>query len=70
MEIRGWPSPYTVVRTVREIRSGDKRILERTWGSIVPPVPAGRTESADDPFIIDIRGLQIRVTRADIEEAP
>jgi hypothetical protein len=70
MEIRGWPSAYTVVRTAREIRSGEKRILSGTWVSIVPPVPAGLTESADDPFIINIRGVQIPVTRADIEEAP
>lgn len=70
MELRGWPSPYTVVRTVREIQSGDKRILARGRGSIVSPVPGGQTESTADPFILDIRGLQVRATRADIEEAP
>ena len=70
MELRGWPSPYTVVRTARDIRWGDKRILSGTWGSIEPPVPAGLTESAEDRFIINIRGVQVPVTRADLEEAP
>ena len=70
MELRGWPSPYTVIRVAREIRLGDKRILSGTWGSIVPPVPDGLTESADDPFVINVRGVQIPVTRADLEEAP
>lgn len=70
MEIRGWPSPYTVVRTAREIRWGERRILSGTWGSIEPPVPGGLTESANDPFIINIRGVQVPVTRADLEEAP
>ncbi len=69
MRVRGWPCPNTVIRTARPIWFEKRFIPVRTFGNIVPPVPTGATESADDPFVITVGPVRIAVTRADIEYA-
>ncbi len=69
MRVRGWPCPNTVIRTARPIWFENTFIPVHTFGTIVPPVPSGSTESAEDPFVISVGTLRIAVTRADIEYA-
>ncbi len=66
MDICGWPPPNTIIRTARPIWFENIFIPVRTWGTIVPPVPSGAIESADDRFVILVGPLRIPVTRADI----
>ncbi len=69
MQVRGWPCPNTVIRTGRPIWF-EKSVHSGAYlRNIVPPVPSGATESADDPFVITVGPVRIAVTRADIEYA-
>lgn len=62
--LKNLPPPGTKIRLLRDVR------LAKAYevGSLTRALGEYRTDSPADEFLVNVRGTEIRVSRADIEE--